>query len=113
MDLLFFTYGAFFYFYGVYLHCGYELEYPDAHHPILNTSFQHMCHHSKSLNKLPYHTGFFLKIWDNLFGSVYDKKCFCAKCAREEGLREEKDWKKYSSEKPDYSKLLELKTWIK
>eukprot|EP00854_Cymbomonas_tetramitiformis_P003846 gene3846-4802_t len=41
MDMMYFTYGVFFYAYGVYLHWGHELQWPDAHHPWLNTSFQH------------------------------------------------------------------------
>lgn len=64
MDSLLFQYGIFFYLYGfrvsmidfshqliligVYLHWGHEVSYPDAHHPILNTAFQHYCHHAKS-----------------------------------------------------------------
>ena len=39
MDLLFGIYATFFYSYGIYLHWGFELEYPDAHHPIINTAF--------------------------------------------------------------------------
>lgn len=39
MDLLFGIYAIFFYSYGIYLHWGFELEWPDAHHPIINTSF--------------------------------------------------------------------------
>ena len=34
-DALFVQFGVFFYAYGVYLHWGYEFEYPDAHHPVL------------------------------------------------------------------------------
>jgi lathosterol oxidase len=65
LDLLFFQYAFVFYIYGaatpltpcdsvtrdgagVYLHWGHELPWPDAHHPILNTAFQHYCHHAKS-----------------------------------------------------------------
>lgn len=40
MDMLFITYAIFFYFYGVYLHSGHELESLSAHNPYFNTSFQ-------------------------------------------------------------------------
>merc|ERR1712029_544211 len=40
MDMLFFTYAVFFYFYGVYLHSGHELESLSAHNKYFNTSFQ-------------------------------------------------------------------------
>ena len=42
MDMLFITYAAFFYFYGVYLHSGHELESLSAHNAYFNTSFQVM-----------------------------------------------------------------------
>ena len=40
MDMLFFTYAIFFYFYGVYLHSGHEIEWLSAHNSYFNTSFQ-------------------------------------------------------------------------
>ena len=40
IDLLFFIYATFFYFYGVYLHSGHELPGLSAHNPYINTSFQ-------------------------------------------------------------------------
>lgn len=40
IDMLFFIYATFFYFYGVYLHSGHELPGLSAHNPVLNTSFQ-------------------------------------------------------------------------
>jgi lathosterol oxidase len=109
MDLLFFTFAVFFYGYGVYLHWGYELDWPDAHHPILNTSFQHYLHHAKSTLRRPYHTGFFFKIWDQLFGSVYEGECFCAKCSVARGERTEEVWA--ALPKPDYSPLLSFSFW--
>lgn len=87
MDMLYLTFGVFFYGYGTYLHWGFELDYPDAHHYWINTAFQHHCHHAKAVLYKPYHTGFFFKIWDRMAGSLYDGKCFCAKCARERGER--------------------------
>jgi len=110
IDLLFFEFGVFFYTYGCYLHWGYELDYPDAHHPIINTSFQHYCHHAKAMVFKPYHCGFFFKIWDNLFGSVYDKECFCVKCEKAKGGRTEADFKKVVL--PDYNRLLEPSFWL-
>ena len=47
MDMLFITYAAFFYFYGVYLHSGHELESLSAHNAYFNTSFQVLCRHQK------------------------------------------------------------------
>ena len=114
MDLLFVTYGAFFYGYGVYLHWGYELRWPDAHHPWMNTSFQHYIHHARSTLRKPMHTGFFFKLWDRLAKSEYDappESCLCARCciARGERTREAFD----ALEKPDYSPLLSPSFWLR
>jgi len=112
MDMIFFEYALFFYAYGVYLHWGYELEYPNAHHPWLNTSFQHYIHHAVSVQGKPLHTGFFFKLWDNLFGSVYSSpKCACAACCRKRGERTRAAWD--AVEKPDYSVLLSPAFWMK
>lgn len=113
MDVLFFTYGAFFYGYGVYLHWGYELRWPDAHHPWLNTSFQHYVHHARSTLNKPMNTGFFFKIWDRLAKSEYaapPESCLCARCciARGERTRAAYD----ACFKPDYSPLLSLSFWL-
>jgi lathosterol oxidase len=114
MDLLFLTYGAFFYGYGVYLHWGYELRWPDAHHPWINTSFQHYVHHARSTLNKPFHTGFFFKAWDQLAGSLYvagPDTCLCAKCcvARGERTRAAFD----AIEKPDYSVLTSPSFWLR
>eukprot|EP00164_Ancoracysta_twista_P002491 GFYU01003310.1.p1 GENE.GFYU01003310.1~~GFYU01003310.1.p1 ORF type:complete len:297 (-),score=109.20 GFYU01003310.1:175-1065(-) len=109
MDLLFGVYAIFFYGYGIYLHWGYELEWPDAHHPWINTAFQHYIHHAKSINKKPYHTGFFFKLWDNMFGSVYDGECVCSKCSRARGERTPEAFKQVVI--PDYSPLLTVNFW--
>jgi len=109
IDLMFFEYAVFFYIYGCYLHWGYELDYPDAHHPVFNTAFQHYCHHAKAIIGKPYHCGFFFKIWDNLFGSVYRQECFCVKCERAKGNRSEELFKQVVV--PDYSILLKPSFW--
>lgn len=109
MDLLFGIFAIFFYGYGVYLHWGYELAWPDAHHPIINSSFQHYLHHAKSTLRKPYHTGFFFKIWDQIFGSMYKDQCLCAKCCVERGERTEEAWA--ALPKPDYSPLLTWSFW--
>lgn len=109
-DLIFFEFALFFYGYGVYLHWGYEVEWLSAHHPWINTSFQHYLHHAKSIKKVPYHTGFFFKIWDKLFGSVYTGKCFCAACSQAAGERTPEAYK--AIEKPDYSVLLTPGFWL-
>lgn len=109
MDLMFLEFVVFFYGYGIYLHWGYEFDYPNAHHPIINTSFQHYLHHARSGAKSPYHCGFFFKIWDQLFDITWKDECFCSKCAREKGERSKEIWCKVV--KPDYSKLLEVDFW--
>jgi lathosterol oxidase len=112
MDLMFFQFGVFFYGYGVYLHWGHEFEYPDAHHPYLNTAFQHYCHHAIATAGKPYHTGFFFKIWDQLFGSTFNDACFCVKCEKAKGKRDVARWEQARKEKPDYSVLLQPSFWL-
>ena len=114
MDLLFMTYGAFFYAYGVYLHWGFEHPILDAHHPWINTAFQHYVHHAKSTLKKPIHTGFFLKAWDQLFGSVYKAgpdTCLCAGCSVKRGERTREEYE--AIEKPDYSVLWKPSFWLR
>lgn len=114
MDLLFLTYGAFFYGYGVYLHWGYELPWLSAHHPWINTSFQHYLHHARSTVNKPLHTGFFFKLWDKLAGSTYEAgpaECLCAGCCRARGERSREVFERI--EKPDYSVLLSPSFWLK
>jgi hypothetical protein len=42
MDLLFALFASMFYGYGIYLHSGHEANWPNAHTPIINSSF-HVC----------------------------------------------------------------------
>lgn len=112
IDVMFAVYGVFFYIYGVYLHWGYELDFPDAHHPWINTSFQHYLHHAVSTKGKPYHTGFFFKLWDQLFGSVYTDTCFCAKCETKNGKRGRDKYDELMSNYPEYSKLLSPSFWL-
>ena len=109
MDLIFFEYALFFYAYGVYLHLGYEWKGIDAHNRWINSSYQHYAHHAYSIKNKPYHTGFFFKAWDQMFGSIYDGRCTCAGCARERGERTEEAWSKIVV--PDYSPLLTWRFW--
>lgn len=114
MDLLFLTYGAFFYGYGVYLHWGFELSWPNAHHPWINTSFQHYVHHARSTLHKPLHTGFFFKIWDKLAKSTYDagvESCICASCSTARGERTREAFG--ALHKPDYSPLLSASFWLR
>jgi lathosterol oxidase len=114
MDLLFLTYGAFFYGYGVYLHWGFELPWLSAHNPFINTAFQHHVHHARSTLFKPMHTGFFFKIWDRLAGSVYQappSECLCARCSQERGERTQAAFD--AVEKPDYSVLLKPAFWFR
>lgn len=110
IDVMFAQFALQFYMYGVYLHWGYESPYLSAHNPIINTSFQHYCHHAKSLMNTPYHCGFHFKIWDQLLNTCYPReKCFCAECSRNKGERTEEAFEKIQI--PDYSKLFTLKMW--
>lgn len=110
VDLLFAMFGAWFYGYGVYLHSGHEFETFNAHTPIWNTSYHHYAHHAISIKNKPLHTGFFVRAWDQMAGSVIKDKCFCAKCAREQGKRSREEWAKV--EVPDYSVLLRPTFWM-
>jgi len=112
IDLLFLQFGLFFYTYGVYLHTGYEHSFISPHNGIINTSFQHYAHHARSSMNTPYHCGFFIKLWDSLFGTIYpeSKECFCAECARKKGERTLDEYSKV--EVPDYSILLQPSFWM-
>jgi lathosterol oxidase len=113
IDLMFFQFGLFFYGYGVYLHWGHEFSMLDAHNTVLNTSFQHYCHHAIASAGKPYHTGFFFKLWDQMFDSTYKGDCFCVKCESAKGKRSYEKWLESAAEKPDYSVLLSPSFWIR
>ena len=108
-DLISFIFGVFLGIYGVYLHSGFELSFLSAHNYWISTPYQHYLHHVKSGYLRPIHTGNFFKIWDRMFGSLYDKKCTCAECCREEGKRTSEQYEKVV--KPDYSVLLDWRFW--
>ena len=55
----------------------------------------------------PIYTGFFFKLWDNVFGTNYPGKCACYQCRPKRSIQE---WLKI--EKPDYSVLLSPAWWI-
>jgi len=111
LDALFITYLFCFYFYGIYLHSGYEWESLSAHNRYINTSFQHYCHHAKSLMNKPYHCGFFVKLWDRMFDCMYpEDKCFCAECCRAKGERTPEAYEKVYI--PDYSLLFDSRVWF-
>jgi len=116
IDAMFLTFTLFFYGYGVYLHCGFEFDWPDAHHPWINSSYQHYLHHAEGAVGKPRHTGFFIKTWDQMVGGdntadmLKAGKCGCAKCSRARGERTKEAWAKV--EKQDYSVLLKPSFWL-
>eukprot|EP00922_Rhytidocystis_sp_ex-Travisia-forbesii_P020330 GHVS01029929.1.p1 GENE.GHVS01029929.1~~GHVS01029929.1.p1 ORF type:complete len:305 (+),score=13.16 GHVS01029929.1:278-1192(+) len=109
VDIMFVVMALFTYGYGTYLHCGHELNYPDAHQPIINTSYHHYCHHAVSILNKPYHCGFVLGIFDRAVDSVYRDRCMCAKCCNAKGERTLEKWKELK--KPDYSVMLSARFW--
>jgi len=110
LDLMFGTWGTLFYLYGTYIHLGYEFPLISAHHPILNGSYHHHLHHAISTKNKPMHTGFFFKLWDQLFDSVHKGECFCCECQHKQGKRTEKEFKAISI--PDYSPLFTVDFWL-
>ena len=109
VDLLFLCFASLFYGYGVYLHSGYETKYLSTHNPVFNTSYHHYTHHAISVIGKVLYTGFFFKIWDQLFGTEAPRdKCKCVDCRpiKERGAAV---WAK--TVKPDYSVLLSVAWW--
>jgi lathosterol oxidase len=110
IDLLFGIFTTLFYGYGVYLHSGYESPLLSAHNPIFNTSYHHYHHHAISIKGKPVFTGFFIKLWDWMFGSVPPASAACGCCECRPPIdRSEAVWKK--TVKPDYSVLLSTSFW--
>jgi lathosterol oxidase len=114
MDVMFFQWAVFFYGYGVYLHWGYEFPWLNSNNPVINTSFQHFLHHEKSKNGVQntYHCGFFFKVWDQLFGTVWPKENHCAAWARANNLRTREQFEAVQKRHPDYSVLLSPGYWL-
>ena len=55
----------------------------------------------------PIYTGFFFKLWDQLFDTNSPNPCACVECRPKRTLEEWKNEKKY-----DYSVLLSPKWWF-
>ncbi len=55
----------------------------------------------------PIYTGFFFKIWDQLFGTENPGGCNCAQCRP---VRTVQEWE--ATVKPDYSVLLSPEWWL-
>jgi lathosterol oxidase len=100
-------------FYGIYMHAGHEVSFLPWDHKIINTSFQHYVHHSVSVKNKPLHTGFFIKLWDNLAGSVYEgTQVIPAVVDQKLGNRSLERWEKeVKPNLPDYSVLLSPRFW--
>jgi Delta7-sterol 5-desaturase len=110
IDLLFLCFASLFYGYGVYLHSGYETSYIKTHNPIFNTSYHHYTHHAISVIGKVIYTGFFFKIWDQLFNTEAPaNKCACVDC-RPANERSKAIFDK--TIKPDYSVLLDFTWWM-
>mmetsp|Transcript_660 Transcript_660/g.792 ORF Transcript_660/g.792 Transcript_660/m.792 type:complete len:305 (-) Transcript_660:137-1051(-) len=110
IEVMFAQWAIIFYMYGTYLHWGYESQYISAHNSILNTAYDHYLHHSRSIKNKAIRTGFFFKIWDNIFGSVQKDACICVRCQHAAGKRTEKEFATVKI--PDYSVLLKPSFWF-
>eukprot|EP00657_Telonema_sp_P-1_P009913 TRINITY_DN417_c0_g1_i1.p1 TRINITY_DN417_c0_g1~~TRINITY_DN417_c0_g1_i1.p1 ORF type:complete len:167 (-),score=62.68 TRINITY_DN417_c0_g1_i1:236-736(-) len=114
LDVIYIATAFFTIFYGMYLHCGHEISWLPYDNPIINTSFQHYAHHAVSSMNKPYHTGFFLKCWDQMAGSIYKgTQVVPAVVQQQQGLRSKEEWEKVKKTIPDYSVLLSPSFWIK
>lgn len=113
LDMVYFATGFFTMGWGMYLHTGHELASIPHDHPFLNTSYQHYVHHAISVKNKPYHTGFFVKLWDNLAGSVYKgSQVIPAVEDQKLGNRSRERWEKeVLPNLPDYSVLLSPRWW--
>jgi len=113
LDMVYFATGFVTMVWGMYLHCGHELTWLPHDHRILNTSYQHYVHHAISVKNKPYHTGFFVKAWDQLAGSVYrGKQVIPAVEDQKLGNRSRERWEKeVAPNLPDYKALLSPGWW--
>jgi len=107
MDLLFAIFAILFYGYGVYLHWGYESITLTAHNLIFNTSYHHYTHHKEGGQNTILFTGFFFKLWDQIFlTNQYNCQCYLCRPKRSKS-----EFEKIT--KPDYSVLLSFDFWLK
>jgi len=113
LDMCYFASGFINAIWGTYLHCGHELACIPYDHPFLNTSFQHYAHHAISVKNKPYHTGFLVKFWDNMVGSVYHgDQVIPAVEDQKRGNRSRERWEKeVQPTLPDYSVLFSPRFW--
>jgi lathosterol oxidase len=113
VDVLYLATGLLTMVYGMYLHCGHELECMPYNHKIFNTSFQHYVHHAVSVKNKPLHTGFFVKFWDQLAGSEYvGTQVLPAVEDQRLGNRSRERWEReVKPNLPDYSVLLSPSWW--
>jgi lathosterol oxidase len=115
IDVLYLGLGFILQIYGMYLHCGHELECLPYNSRFWNTSFQHYVHHAVSVKNKPLHTGFFVKLWDDLAGSVYvGTQVLPAVEDQKLGNRSRERWdKEVKPFLPDYSVLCSPGWWLK
>mmetsp|Transcript_96844 Transcript_96844/g.202352 ORF Transcript_96844/g.202352 Transcript_96844/m.202352 type:complete len:335 (-) Transcript_96844:261-1265(-) len=113
VDVLYFVTAISIGCYGMYFHCGHELECLPYDHPILNTSYQHYVHHALSYKNKPYYTGFVFKCWDNMAGAHYHgKQIIPALEDQKQGNRSRERWEcEIKPNLPDYSVLLSPYFW--
>uniref|UniRef100_A0A0G4G417 Fatty acid hydroxylase domain-containing protein n=1 Tax=Chromera velia CCMP2878 TaxID=1169474 RepID=A0A0G4G417_9ALVE len=120
VDVLFFTFAAFFYVYGIYLHSGYECDWiVRSDNPVVNTSFQHYMHHYAGGRKHACHTGFFFKFEDWVVGSYYKgdltmeaQRPYYAINCRKGGKRKYADWERVAKKFPNYSVMYDWRFWL-
>lgn len=77
----------------------------------MNSSYHHYYHHAHGTANAPLYTGFFLKAWDQILGTVNKGPCMCTQCEVGRGKRSKEAFEKVV--KPDYSVLLTLSFWTK
>jgi sterol desaturase/sphingolipid hydroxylase (fatty acid hydroxylase superfamily) len=93
--------------YGLALHSGHEIPWLDAGNPIVNTPYHHTLHHAVSAGRQVVHTGFLLKCWDQLAGSVYTGTALCPVAQQARTLSSFR-----AVDKPDYGPLVRPAYWL-